>query len=146
MNVDPDEYVVLKRNDVRTICLFSMNHEEADGWMDDNHMGMSTIPEFQKSMYEMGKRWFPRMYADGSVDLNMLVFGLVEEAGEVAGAMKKFLRGSLTREQWQAKMAEETVDTFHYLALIWLVLNIDAGEEYGRKTEINEARFGPKGS
>lgn len=92
-------------------------------------------------MIEDTHRWFPEACKDG-IDLMMLVLGVAGEAGEVADVLKKYVRGSLSREEMFGAIAFETIDVFHYLCLIWYILQIDPGEVYRQKREYNERRFG----
>lgn len=148
MNVNPDEYVVLKR-DVLHEKFVSIGGpqctvEETDTWIDEHRMPLMTIPEFQKSMADNSVRWFPQTIKDGQIDLHMLLYGIGGEAGEILDEMKKFLRGSLTEAELRERLAIESVDCFHYIAMLWYVLGIDAGEYYLKITEANEKRFGPQ--
>src|SRR3954468_17725650 len=144
MNVDPDEYVVVKKSELRGALEDGMRAEYVTEWMEDHHIGMWTIPEFQKDMVEKTFRWFPEVIKNGEIDLHMLIYGICGEAGEIADEMKKFLRGSRTQEELVEKLGNESVDCFHYIALLWYVLGIDPGEVYAKITEANEKRFGPK--
>src|SRR3954467_3710185 len=105
MNVDPSEYVVLKKSDIiaafkgedKFINNTHSNLSQAlDDWMEERRMNMWTIPEFQKDMVEKTFRWFPEVIKNGEIDLHMLIYGICGEAGEIADEMKKFLRGSRT--------------------------------------------------
>lgn len=145
MNTDA-EYVVIDRKVLTSLFaeMGSWNDEECNGWLTENELPLMTIPEFQKDMVRNTHRWFPEMVKNGTLDLNMLMYGLLGEAGECAEVMKKFIRGSLTPEQFGLRLAEESVDLFHYLALLWVVTGTDPGIVYHQKTLINEERFGPK--
>lgn len=50
-----------------------------------------------------------------NVKIPALTLGLVNEAGEVAGKLKKVLRGDKTPEQQRAAMLDECGDTLWYL-------------------------------
>jgi NTP pyrophosphatase (non-canonical NTP hydrolase) len=144
MNVDPSEYVVLKKSDLEEKFAEEWSKDETARWIEEYRMNMWTIPEFQKDMVEKTLRWFPGVVRDGEIDLNVLIYGICGEAGEIADEMKKFLRGSRTQEELVEKLGNESVDCFHYIALLWVVLGIDPGEVYAKLTEANEKRFGPQ--
>lgn len=146
MKIDPDEYVVLKRDDLGNLFsdMGSWDDEEANGWMDEHRLPMMTIPEFQKDMVDNTFRWFPGVVQNGEIDLHVLIYGICGEAGEIADEMKKFIRGSRTNDQLIDRLAIESVDCFHYIVLLWYVLGIDPGEVYQSLTEANEKRFGPE--
>jgi NTP pyrophosphatase (non-canonical NTP hydrolase) len=153
MKIDPDEYVILKKSDLFQYLGQFLPKGDVDcapvaasmiEWVDENKMNMWTIPEFQKDMVEKTYRWFPDTVKDGEINLHMLIYGICGESGEIADEMKKFIRGSRTQEELVEKLGNESVDLFHYIALLWVVLGIDPGEVYAKLTEANEKRFGPK--
>ena len=54
-------------------------------------------------------------------DMSYTVLGLVNEAGETAGVLKKFLRGDYTEDNesdWYKDLAKELGDTLWYLAVV----------------------------
>jgi NTP pyrophosphatase (non-canonical NTP hydrolase) len=56
---------------------------------------------------------------ESSLELCRLVLGLNEEAGEVAGVVKKKLRGdNLPDEEYKARVKSELGDTLWYLAMV----------------------------
>lgn len=148
MNIDPESYVVLSREDVMVALMGGANlrKEDAEGWVEENQIPLMTIPQFQVSMVENSLKWFPEAHTnslgDFQIDLMTTVLGIAGEAGEVADVLKKVTRGSLTLEEARPLLAEESVDVFHYVCLLWVALQIDPGEEYQRKTLINDKRFG----
>jgi len=149
MNIDPAEYVVMKKSDLEALyanadVIAATTPIDRDKWIEEHRLPLMTIPEFQKDMVDMTHRWFPEVVRDGTIDLNMLVYGICGEAGEIAEEMKKFIRGSRTQEQLIERLGDESVDCFHYIALLWVVLGIDPGVVYKKLTEANEKRFGPK--
>lgn len=52
------------------------------------------------------------------------VVGLVNEAGEVAGKVKKVMRGDMPLDRARDKIADEAADTLWYLAMLCSELNI----------------------
>jgi NTP pyrophosphatase (non-canonical NTP hydrolase) len=138
-------YVVMDRKVLEGVLAIDWNEEEINDWIEKHQLPFLTIPEFQRDMVQNTVRWFPDMIKDGTIDLNMLLYGLLGEAGECAEAMKKYIRGSIkTSTALTEKLAEESIDLFHYLCLLWVVLEIDPGYVYAQKTQENEKRFGPK--
>lgn len=99
-----------------------------------------TLDDLIKMCREDTWRWFPQV----SNDLTHMVLALNEEAGEVAGALKKGQRGSLDYDKAIEKLSYETIDVLIYLCNIWGILNADPVELYYIVQENNEARFGAK--
>ena len=145
MNTDA-EYVVIDRAALKKVLIDATLGAEfkVDNWIDENELPLMTIPEFQKDMVNNTQRWFPDMIRNGTIDLNMILYGLGGEVGECLDWMKKFIRGSITQQELIEKLAEESVDAFHYICLLWFIFGIDPGVVYHNKTIENEKRFGPK--
>jgi NTP pyrophosphatase (non-canonical NTP hydrolase) len=144
MNINPDDYIVVERSALEELLAEEWTSTEAQGWMEEYEVPLMTLPEIQKSMIDNSFRWFPEAFANG-LDITLTILGVVGEAGEVADVLKKYMRKSLTKEEFEERVAEESVDLFHYLCMLWVGLGIDVTEVYKTKTEFNEQRFGPKG-
>lgn len=68
-------------------------------------------------------------YPNAGVDVNYPVVGLVGEAGEVAGAWKKILRGDNNKDgQLGEKIIDELGDTLWYISEIANCLGISLDE------------------
>lgn len=85
-------------------------------------------------------RWFPGQLTR---DLNFLALCMSGEAGEVNNKVKKVWRGSATLEEMRDDIIGEVVDVFTYMMNIVGVLKFDLYEEYLKKREFNELRWGP---
>lgn len=141
MKINPDEYIVI---DKKTLYkLFDEVHlsDMFDEWVENNEVPLMTLPQIQKDIVENSRRWWPKLHGD-QLDLTATVLGICGEAGEVADELKKYGRGSTSQEQMVLNMANETIDLFHYICMIWVALSIDPVEVYKLKTEFNESRFG----
>lgn len=57
-----------------------------------------------------------------------LALGLMNEAGEVGGKVKKWLRGDYDREELRSRIAGELGDVLWYLAVLSDELDIDLSE------------------
>jgi NTP pyrophosphatase (non-canonical NTP hydrolase) len=99
---------------------------------------MVTLDDFIRMCREDTARWFPQV----KDDLAHMVLALNEEAGEVAGALKKGQRGSIDYEKALRKIADESVDVLIYLCNIWGILGIDPVEVFNTIRIKNEKRFG----
>lgn len=58
--------------------------------------------------------------------IEYLSLGLNDEAGEVAGAMKKYLRGDYDEDELRSRMEGETGDVLWYLVRLLDELNMSA--------------------
>ena len=58
-------------------------------------------------------------------DLHHYAFGVSDEAGEVSGAMKKYLRGDFDSQELRRRIKGEIGDTLWYLAVLADSLNFD---------------------
>lgn len=146
MKVDnPDEYVVLKREElVQDFAESDFTQAAVEQWIDEHEVPLMTLPQIEKDIFDNTVKWFPEMIKNGQLDLTMVLMGLAGEAGECADTFKKYIRRSLTAEEFQDKLTEETIDLLHYIAMIWIVFQRDPSEEYRKKTALNEQRFGSK--
>lgn len=97
-----------------------------------------TVDDLIRQCREDTARWFPAV----KDDLTHMVLALNEEAGEVAGALKKGQRGTLDYDKAIRNLGEETVDVFIYLCNIWGILKIDPVEVFQQIRIKNEKRFG----
>lgn len=87
---------------------------------------------------EDSQRWFP----ETSGNLFFTAGCLAGEVGEVLNLLKKVERGSHDMEDVEAKVVEEVADVFTYLLKLAGEMDIDLEQEYKKKRQINEARFG----
>lgn len=103
--------------------------------------GGLTIHELMATCSADTARWFPGVIADPRHH----TLGLCGEAGEFANVMKKIDRGSMKLEDFETREAlgSELADVLIYVAILADMLDIDLEEEYGRKRDFNERRFGP---
>lgn len=70
------------------------------------------------------------MYADDEelvelLKLNYLTNGLASEAGEVAGVMKKYIRGDYDKDEMIRRLRKESADTLWYIGRIFDDLGLD---------------------
>jgi len=150
MNIDPESYVVMEREALIDMLSFiggkAGMREHAEEWVEENEIPLMTIPQFQKDIVENSIKWFPDAMTNSmgavQIDLVVTVLGIAGEAGEVADVLKKVARGSITLEEARSLLAEESIDLFHYLCMLWVALQIDPSEEYSKKTLFNDKRFG----
>lgn len=98
--------------------------------------------EMAKGAKEDSERWFPA--TSGNVFFTAAC--LAGEVGEVLNLLKKVERGSHSVVEVEAKVIEEVADVFTYLLKLAGELGIDLEQEYNKKRQINEARFGASGS
>lgn len=85
------------------------------------------------------ERWFPQLH-DGSVNLSVFyALGLSGEVGEVANVVKKWQRGY---EGLPQPIGDELADVFTYLLLLADECGVDLMDEYTKKVQINEERWG----
>lgn len=103
---------------------------------------LNTIEDYQKDILSNTKKWFPNVYEDPQKQYEIKLFGIVGEAGEMIDWHKKWLRGSLTDEEYRERMIEESIDLWHYLAEWWHINDVDVKQVYLKKTKVNEERFG----
>jgi MazG nucleotide pyrophosphohydrolase domain. len=66
--------------------------------------------------------------SDGDTDINYIALGLNDESGEVAGAMKKYLRGDFGEEEMKSRVRGEAGDVLWYWARLLDELDIEASE------------------
>lgn len=148
MNVNPNEYVVLKRSELKDLlgAFFASVRETtvtADEWIFAAEVPLMTLPQIEKDVIDNSQKWFPEAFKNG-VDITLATLGIAGEAGEVADVLKKRLRGSLGDKEFRDRIVEETIDLLHYMCMIWVAFQVDVSEVYRWKSEINEKRFGPK--
>ena len=117
-------------------CKFTNNFPAM--WDGTRWKRMVTLDDFIRMCREDTARWFPQV----KDDLAHMVLALNEEAGEVAGALKKGQRGSIDYEKALRKIADESVDVLIYLCNIWGILGIDPVEVFNTIRIKNEKRFG----
>lgn len=107
-------------------------------WIDGAWKRATTVDELINTCREDTSKWFPLV----KNDLAHMVLALNEEAGEVAGALKKGQRGTLDYEKALKNIGEESVDVLIYLCNIWGILGIDPVEIFNQIKIKNEKRFG----
>lgn len=100
----------------------------------------STLADMQRACKEDSARWFPLLRDDTQHH----VIGLCGETGEVANAVKKWQRGSMTRDELIKKVGDEAADVLVYLCTLANTLDIDLEEEFNAKRRFNEGRYGPE--
>lgn len=115
-----------------------------DQVIDEMEVPMSTIDDFTRSIVENSERWFPNAYVTPEQAILTNVLGIAGEGGEIADEYKKFVRGSLTWDELVDKLNEESIDLMHYLFQLWHFNKTNVANEYGKKTIVNEHRFGTK--
>lgn len=69
---------------------------------------------------------------DEADNLSYMTLGLTNEAGEVAGSYKKFLRGDFDRDELRERLDDELGDVLWYLAGIAERVGLDLGMIAGR--------------
>jgi len=94
--------------------------------------------------WEDSGKWFPvntstEVASDEHITFLMLALG--GETGEAQNVWKKYLRGSITREEALEKLDEELIDVFIYLCNLFKIRNMRVGEAYAAKREFNQQRF-----
>ena len=96
------------------------------------HVELSEYKEWVKTL------WQPE-FADklNTRDLFIMSLGLPEEAGEVAGFIKKFVRDGTFDEE---KLVNELGDVFYYLMMICIYFNIDPHHVVNMNVEKLESR------
>ena len=110
-------------------------------WDGNKWKRMVALDDLIRMCREDTTRWFPQV----KDDLAHMVLALNEEAGEVAGALKKGQQGTLDYDKALGKIANESVDVLIYLCNIWGILSIDPAEVFNEIRRKNEKRFAPKG-
>lgn len=85
---------------------------------------VTTFTDYQKLAHTTAV--YPR-YPDIAADLQYSVLGLTNEAGEVAGKLKKLLRGdrAMNIHDFKHNLGKELGDVLWYLSEICTVLGID---------------------
>jgi NTP pyrophosphatase (non-canonical NTP hydrolase) len=85
-------------------------------------------------------KWFGRRHSP--TDLMHMTLGLVGEAGEVAGDVKKWDRGdfALTLDK-RMKIGLEVIDVLVYACNIFSILGIEPDDLWQHKREFNDKRF-----
>jgi len=81
--------------------------------------------------------WFPNL----AEDVVHHALGLAGEAGEVANVVKKYDRGTMTREKMIAELEQELPDVLTYLFSIAGMFGINLEEAYDSKRQFNDNRF-----
>lgn len=109
-------------------------------WDGKQWQRVTSLSDLIKQCREDTARWFPQV----KDDLAHMVLALNEEAGEVAGALKKGQRGSIDYDKAIKNLSDETVDVLIYLCNIWGLLGMDPIEVYQQIRIKNEKRFGGK--
>ncbi len=71
-----------------------------------------------------------------------LALALVGEVGEICNNIKKHMRGDFDLMELRARVAPELPDVLIYLVMLSDELGRNLEEEYHRKKEFNDARFG----
>jgi NTP pyrophosphatase (non-canonical NTP hydrolase) len=93
-----------------------------------------------KIMRRDSERWFPYLHSQTETPLfAFYTLGLAGEIGEVSNEIKKMIRAVGSDP---AKLPAELADCFTYLLLLADELDINLFQEYLKKREINEARWG----
>jgi len=80
-----------------------------------------TCEEYQERIVELSKSYNIPL----SNRLSVYQCGLAEEAGEVAGLLKRFYRGDTDHSTFAPRLTKEIGDMFAYAVLLARVFNID---------------------
>jgi len=86
-------------------------------------------------------QWDEKVSEENLNMLKFLIISLAGEVGEMAGIIKKILRGDFSLNSSLPAIAEECADIFAYLIKMCYQLNIDLEGAFLRKLEKNKARF-----
>jgi len=78
--------------------------------------------EYQEKAAETAR--YSNKNKDREARINYCVVGLIGEAGEVADAHKKYLRGTFDKNQHKATLIEECGDVLWYMAMLAHELDI----------------------
>lgn len=77
-----------------------------------------------------------------SKDLTLFTIALGGEVGEFQNVVKKMMRDGLPFEEVYPLLKEELTDVLIYVLCLAGVLRVNLEEEYNRKRQFNEGRFG----
>lgn len=94
------------------------------------------LHEIQTREVEDTTHYFPEW---GSIEY--LCLALAGEVGEAANDIKKWSRGSITRDEVEERLASELPDILIYLVMLAHEANVDLEEAYKEKKAFNEQRF-----
>jgi len=106
-------------------------------------IGSAIIKALGRQMLEDSVEWFGEEVAK---DIVHITLGIVGEAGEVAEAMKKVMRGSWDLREGGIKYCGELVDVLIYVLIAAEICNFDIIEGYKEKREFNMKRFSRESS
>lgn len=103
----------------------------------------TTMEELVKQCIVDSRRWFPRSFETDLLGItSFLTLCVNGESGELANKVKKILRGSVSFSDGVEAVIEEAMDIQIYLANLFGELGVDVFEEYWKKRQRNEERFG----
>lgn len=105
---------------------------------------MTDLSNLARQMRADSERWFPTTHAvTASIPLPVFyALGMAGEVGEVANDVKKLYRDNDDTPRKIIKIGAELADVLTYLLLLADELGIDIEDEYEKKREFNEARWG----
>lgn len=117
--------------------------------MNDNDVRIANaLDELAERANVNSRRWFPHLYgaAPAADRIKHMTLGLNEEAGEVAGVIKKLTgyapgQAAHSGEQ-QERLAGELADVFVYLLNLAHDVNVDLMTAYLDKERVCNARWG----
>jgi len=85
--------------------------------------------------------WGKQVSEENMDVLKFLMISLTGEVGEMAGIIKKILRGDFSLNSSLPAISEECADIFAYLMKLCNQMNIDLEQAFLRKLEKNRSRF-----
>jgi NTP pyrophosphatase (non-canonical NTP hydrolase) len=110
-------------------------------------MNLEQIIALQKEFdqqHESDFKWDQHINKDNLDMLEYLALSLAGEAGEVANAVKKVIRGDLPYDEQRKEIELELTDVFIYLIKFAYQMDFDLSARFIEKMEINRKRFKDK--
>lgn len=107
-------------------------------------MNLEQIIALQRTFdqqHEGDFKWDQRIDKDHLGMLEYLALSLAGEAGEVANAVKKVIRGDLSYDEQRKEIELELADVFIYLIKFAYQMDFDLSARFMEKMEINRKRF-----
>jgi NTP pyrophosphatase (non-canonical NTP hydrolase) len=107
-------------------------------------MTLQEIVAIQKKFdqqHESRFKWDQEINKNNPEMLGYLALALSGEAGEVANAVKKVMRGDISYEEQKDQIAAEVIDVFIYLIKFSYQMGFDLEGKFLEKLEVNKKRF-----